>query len=86
MFRGKHAQNPINIHCFIVLFYSFSCKFTFLFLTNNDYVIVRVLIVDWDIHHGNGTQHLFESDPRYGSAATDRLIQCIAKTKQNKKL
>jgi len=25
-----------------------------------------VLIVDWDIHHGNGTQHLFESDPRYG--------------------
>jgi acetoin utilization deacetylase AcuC-like enzyme len=23
----------------------------------------RVLIVDWDVHHGNGTQHLFESDP-----------------------
>ncbi len=22
----------------------------------------RVLIVDWDLHHGNGTQHLFESD------------------------
>jgi acetoin utilization deacetylase AcuC-like enzyme len=21
----------------------------------------RVLIVDWDVHHGNGTQHLFES-------------------------
>lgn len=20
----------------------------------------RVLIVDWDIHHGNGTQHMFE--------------------------
>ena len=28
-------------------------------------VAIRVLIVDWDIHHGNGTQHLFESDPRY---------------------
>lgn len=25
--------------------------------------VQRVLIVDWDIHHGNGTQHLFESDP-----------------------
>jgi acetoin utilization deacetylase AcuC-like enzyme len=25
--------------------------------------IERVLIVDWDVHHGNGTQHIFESDP-----------------------
>jgi acetoin utilization deacetylase AcuC-like enzyme len=24
----------------------------------------RVLIVDWDLHHGNGTQHSFYSDPR----------------------
>ncbi|MFZ2088356.1 MAG: histone deacetylase [Desulfobaccales bacterium] len=24
----------------------------------------RVAIIDWDVHHGNGTQHLFESDPR----------------------
>jgi acetoin utilization deacetylase AcuC-like enzyme len=24
----------------------------------------RVLIVDWDVHHGNGTQHIFERDPR----------------------
>jgi acetoin utilization deacetylase AcuC-like enzyme len=23
----------------------------------------RVLIVDWDVHHGNGTQHLFEARP-----------------------
>lgn len=23
----------------------------------------RVAIVDWDVHHGNGTQHLFEEDP-----------------------
>lgn len=23
----------------------------------------RVLIVDWDVHHGNGTQHILESDP-----------------------
>jgi acetoin utilization deacetylase AcuC-like enzyme len=23
----------------------------------------RVLIVDWDLHHGNGTQHTFYSDP-----------------------
>ncbi len=23
----------------------------------------RVAIVDWDVHHGNGTQHIFEGDP-----------------------
>ena len=25
--------------------------------------IAKVAIVDYDVHHGNGTQHLFESDP-----------------------
>ena len=25
--------------------------------------VERVLIVDWDVHHGNGTQHAFEEDP-----------------------
>ena len=25
--------------------------------------IERVLIVDWDVHHGNGTQEIFERDP-----------------------
>lgn len=23
----------------------------------------RILILDWDIHHGNGTQHIFDDDP-----------------------
>lgn len=27
------------------------------------YGLERVLIVDWDVHHGNGTQHAFEEDP-----------------------
>jgi acetoin utilization deacetylase AcuC-like enzyme len=26
-------------------------------------LVKRVLIVDWDVHHGNGTQHLFEEEP-----------------------
>ena len=25
--------------------------------------IDKVLILDWDVHHGNGTQHTFEEDP-----------------------
>jgi acetoin utilization deacetylase AcuC-like enzyme len=25
--------------------------------------VERVMIVDWDVHHGNGTQHVFEEEP-----------------------
>ena len=25
--------------------------------------VQRVLVVDWDLHHGNGIQHIFEEDP-----------------------
>ncbi|MBN2126077.1 MAG: histone deacetylase [Deltaproteobacteria bacterium] len=25
--------------------------------------LYRILIVDWDLHHGNGTQHTFDDDP-----------------------
>lgn len=28
-----------------------------------NYGMERVAIVDWDVHHGNGTQHIFYSDP-----------------------
>ena len=28
------------------------------------YGLERVAIIDWDVHHGNGTQHLFEHDPK----------------------
>jgi len=27
------------------------------------YSIERIAIIDWDVHHGNGTQHAFEQDP-----------------------
>lgn len=27
------------------------------------YGLERIAILDWDVHHGNGTQHLFETDP-----------------------
>jgi acetoin utilization deacetylase AcuC-like enzyme len=33
----------------------------------------RVLIVDWDVHHGNGTQHCFESDPSVLYFSTHRF-------------
>jgi len=32
--------------------------------------VERILILDWDVHHGNGTQHSFESDPTVLYAST----------------
>ncbi len=32
----------------------------------------RVLVVDWDVHHGNGTQHSFAADPGVLYASTHR--------------
>ncbi len=32
--------------------------------------VERVLIFDWDVHHGNGTQHFFEEDPNVLYAST----------------
>lgn len=29
----------------------------------HEYGLEKIAIVDWDVHHGNGTQHTFESDP-----------------------
>ena len=28
----------------------------------DEHGLARVFIVDWDVHHGNGTQHMFEED------------------------
>ena len=33
-------------------------------LAIDEFGLDRVLIVDWDVHHGNGTQDLFYDDPR----------------------
>ncbi|XP_064139361.1 polyamine deacetylase HDAC10 isoform X5 [Loxodonta africana] len=30
---------------------------------HNGLALVRILIVDWDVHHGQGTQYIFEDDP-----------------------
>jgi len=33
----------------------------------------RIMILDWDVHHGNGTQHIFESDPSVLYASTHQF-------------
>jgi acetoin utilization deacetylase AcuC-like enzyme len=33
----------------------------------------RIAIIDWDVHHGNGTQHSFEADPTVLYASTHQF-------------
>ncbi|MEM6356656.1 MAG: histone deacetylase family protein [Pseudomonadota bacterium] len=33
----------------------------------------RVAIIDFDVHHGNGTQHIFEAEPRVVFASTHQM-------------
>ena len=33
-------------------------------LNHATHPVKRILVVDWDVHHGNGTQNMFEGDPR----------------------
>ena len=35
--------------------------------------VERILILDWDVHHGNGTQHFFEDDPTVLYASTHQF-------------
>jgi len=37
------------------------------------YGIKRVAIIDWDVHHGNGTQDIFEEDPSVFYFSTHRF-------------
>ena len=35
----------------------------------------RILIVDWDIHHGQATQHHFENDPQFAFLCYNPFVQ-----------
>ncbi len=35
-------------------------------VATDEHQLDRVLVVDWDVHHGNGTQDAFWTDPRVG--------------------
>jgi acetoin utilization deacetylase AcuC-like enzyme len=41
-------------------------------VARDEYQLDRVLIVDWDVHHGNGTQDAFYSDGRVGFLSSHR--------------
>ena len=41
-------------------------------VARDEYQLNRVLIVDWDVHHGNGTQDAFYADGRVGFFSSHR--------------
>jgi acetoin utilization deacetylase AcuC-like enzyme len=41
-------------------------------VARDEHQVDRVLIVDWDVHHGNGTQDTFYADGRVGFFSTHR--------------
>lgn len=50
--RAYSRKGPLHCRSALVNFHtSFSAE-------------ARVLIIDWDIHHGNGTQDIFAAEPR----------------------
>lgn len=59
---GHHAEpNEAMGFC---LFNNIAITAKFLLNEKPELGIKKILIVDWDVHHGNGTQNVFYKDPR----------------------
>ncbi|MCG8379568.1 MAG: histone deacetylase [Proteobacteria bacterium] len=55
---GHHAENSMALG--FCLFNNIAVLARHL---QKSYGLEKIAIIDWDVHHGNGTQHLFEEDP-----------------------
>lgn len=40
--------------------------------------IKKILIVDWDVHHGNATQKMFWKDPRVLFFSVHRYVRTLS--------
>lgn len=57
------GKNTVCKGKMIVLIMRNKVQFSCLIFT--EISLFRVLIVDWDVHHGQGVQYCFEDDPRF---------------------
>lgn len=55
---GHHAENDTALG--FCLFNNIAILARYL---QQKHGLEKIAIIDWDVHHGNGTQHTFESDP-----------------------
>ncbi|KAG8099434.1 hypothetical protein GUJ93_ZPchr0013g36706 [Zizania palustris] len=59
---GHHAEH--NEAMGFCLFNNVAVAAHYLLNERTDLGVKKILIVDWDVHHGNGTQKMFYNDPR----------------------
>ncbi|XP_010939166.2 histone deacetylase 5 isoform X1 [Elaeis guineensis] len=59
---GHHAESDEAMG--FCLFNNVAIAANFLLNERPELGIRKILIVDWDVHHGNGTQNMFYKDPR----------------------
>ncbi|KAL0856375.1 hypothetical protein Bca101_061528 [Brassica carinata] len=59
---GHHAE--ANAAMGFCLFNNVAVAASYLLNERPDLGVKKILIVDWDVHHGNGTQKMFWKDPR----------------------
>ena len=55
---GHHAEKDMAMGFCLFNNVAIAAKYAQL-----NYEVEKVAIIDFDVHHGNGTQHIFESDP-----------------------
>lgn len=62
---GHHAERELALGFCLFNHVAIAARYV-----QKRYRLERVAIVDWDVHHGNGTQHAFENDPSVFYAST----------------
>ncbi len=55
---GHHAESDESLGFCLFNNIAIGAKYA-----QDKYNIKRIFILDWDVHHGNGTQHSFQTDP-----------------------
>ncbi len=55
---GHHAENSTALGFCLFNNAAIGARYV-----QQKYGVDKVMILDWDVHHGNGTQHTFEEDP-----------------------
>ncbi len=55
---GHHAEKEMAMGFCIFNNVAIAARYA-----QQNYEVEKVAIIDFDVHHGNGTQHIFESDP-----------------------
>ncbi len=65
---GHHAETDAAMGFCLVNNIAITARYA-----QQKYGIERVAIVDWDVHHGNGTQQIFYNDPSVMFASTHQM-------------